>query len=194
MRDEKENWKRIDKPTVSDARGQAFGASNIYMSIGSCVGIMHVSSNFCCTFSVSLKEKEEERFHCHTGIFMYTTSELRSQQILNHFPPGNPCRRPQSSPIQRTTKRVRIPKPQHGWDPSTCILERKTRRFHLVLFDFAAFQVVDGAGGVNLWCERGGAGRVGELGAVENVEVVVGGVASCVAFCTYCCACWGSRC
>jgi hypothetical protein len=106
--------------------------------------------------------------------------QLKPQQIPNHLPARNPRRRPQRREIQRRRERIRIPKEQHRRDPAARVLERKARRFHLVLLDLAAAQMVHRAGGVDFGLEV--AGGVGELGPRQDVEVVVGRVAAGVAF------------
>ena len=82
--------------------------------------------------------------------------------------------------VSVTDTGIGVSEEQHGRDPSARILEGKARRLHLVLLDVAAAQVVDAALGIDLGLV--GTGDVGELGAVEDVEVVVGGVAAGVAF------------
>lgn len=89
-------------------------------------------------------------------------------------------RLPQRRKVQRARQAIGVPKEQHRGDPPAGVLEREAALGHLVLLDLAAPQVVDAAGGVDL----GGvlAGDVGPLLAVEDVEVVVCGVAAGVAF------------
>ena len=105
--------------------------------------------------------------------------QLELQQVANHLPPSHPRRRPQRREIQRRRERIGIAKEQHRRNPAARVLEREARRLHLVLLDFAAAQVVHGAGRVDLGLEL--AGDVGQLGAGQDVEVVVGGVAAGVA-------------
>lgn len=107
-------------------------------------------------------------------------SHLPLHQIPNHLPSRNPGRRPQRREIKRARKRIRIPKRHHGRDPSSRILEGETRTLHLVLLDVAAAEMVYRTHGVNLWLEL--AGDEGELFAFENVEVIVGGMATGVTF------------
>lgn len=104
---------------------------------------------------------------------------LQSEQIGNHLAPGNPRRRPQSREVQRAGEGIGVSEEKHRRDPATGVLERKARRVHLVLLDLAAGQVVHRAGRVGLGLV--GARYVGELRAVQDVEVVVGGVPTGVA-------------
>ncbi len=108
-------------------------------------------------------------------------SQLEPQQIRNHLPTRDPRSSPQRREIQRAAKPICKPKEQHRRDPSSSILHRETSLVHLILLDGAALEMVNTALGVDFWLV--GAGSVGELGADEDVEVVVGGVAACVAFC-----------
>lgn len=107
-------------------------------------------------------------------------SHLPLHQIPNHLPPRNPRRSPQRRKIKRTAKSIRIPKRHHRRDPAPRILERKTRALHLILLDISAAQVVHGTDRVDFRLEL--AGHEGEFRAFEDVEVVVGGVATGVAF------------
>ena len=111
-----------------------------------------------------------------------TTLQLRLQQVANHLATGNPRSRPQRREVESAGESIGVAEEEHGRDPSARILEGKARRLHLVLLDVAATQVVDAALGVHLGLV--GTGDVGKLGAVEDVEVVVGCVASGVAFST----------
>jgi hypothetical protein len=122
-------------------------------------------------FTRQLKQNNKSQF----------PSQLPSpNQIPHHLPPRNPRCPPQRDPIQRARKRICIPEPQHGRDPATRVLERETRAVHLVLLHFAASQVMYAALGVHFGLVR--AGRVGELFAADDVEVIVGGVAAGVSF------------
>ena len=106
--------------------------------------------------------------------------QLEPHQSPNHLPTSHPSRSPQRREIQRRRKRISVAKEQHGRNPAARVLQSKARRLHLVLLDLAAAQVVDGAGGVDFGLEV--AGRVSELRAGEDVEVVVCRVAAGVAF------------
>lgn len=106
--------------------------------------------------------------------------QLELHQIANHLPSSHPRRRPQRREVQRRRERISIPEEQHRRNPAARVLEREAGRVRLVLLDFAAAQVVHGAGRVDFGLES--AGDVGELGAGQDVEVVVGGVAAGVAF------------
>lgn len=104
---------------------------------------------------------------------------LPPEQVRNHLTAGNPRRSPQSREIQGTRESIGITEEQHRRDPATRVLERKARRIHLVLLDLAAGQVVHGTCRVGLGLV--GTGHIGELRAVQDVEVVVRGVAAGVA-------------
>ncbi|KAG5912919.1 hypothetical protein E4U53_005095 [Claviceps sorghi] len=88
-------------------------------------------------------------------------------------------RLPQRGKVKRARQAVRVAEEEHGRDPAARVLEREAALGHLVLLHLAAAQVVDAAGGVNLCGVL--AGHVGPLLAVEDVEVVVCGVAAGVA-------------
>lgn len=104
---------------------------------------------------------------------------LPPEQVGNHLTTSDTRRSPQRREIQGTRESIRITEEQHRRDPATRILKREARRVHLVLLDLATGQVVHGTGGVSL--SLVGAGHVGELRAVQDVEVVVRGVAAGVA-------------
>ena len=106
--------------------------------------------------------------------------QLELEQVANHLAARHPRRRPQSREVQRRRESIGVSEEKHGRDPAARVLEREAGRLHLVLLDFAAAQVVHGAGRVDLGLEL--AGHVGQLGAGQDVEVVVGGVAAGVAF------------
>lgn len=91
-------------------------------------------------------------------------------------------RLPQRREVERAGQAVGKAKEEHGRDPAARVLEREAGLGHLVLLDVAAAQVVDASRGVDLGLVL--AGHVGRLGAGEDVEVVVGGVAAGVAFCS----------
>lgn len=105
--------------------------------------------------------------------------QFQLQQIANHLAGGNPRGRPQGREVQRAGEGIGIAEEQHGRDPAARILQRKARRLHLVLLDLAATEVVHAAGGVDLGLEL--AGHVRQLRAVQDVEVVVCGMAAGVA-------------
>lgn len=107
-------------------------------------------------------------------------SQLEPQQIPHHLPARNPRRPPQRREIQGAGKRICISKPQHGRDPSPRVLQRETGRLHLILLDGTALEMVHAALRVDL--RFVGSGRVGELRAGEDVEIVVGRVAATVPF------------
>ena len=106
--------------------------------------------------------------------------QLELQQVANHLTTGHPCGRPQSREIEGAGEGIGVTEEEHGGDPATGVFERKARLGHAVLLDVAAVQVVHRALGVHLGLEV--ARCVGKLGALENVEVVVGSVTSRVAF------------
>lgn len=89
--------------------------------------------------------------------------QLELHQVANHLPARHPRRRPQRREIQRRRERISIPEEEHRRNPAARVLEREAGRVHLVLLDFAAAQVVHGAGRVDFGLES--AGDVGELGA-----------------------------
>ena len=121
---------------------------------------------------------EETRLAQLCKIKRYLQLELK--QVTNHLAPSHSRSRPQSREVQRRRESVGVSEEEHRRDPAARVLEREAGRVHLVLLDFAAAQVVHGAGRVDLGLEL--AGDVGQLGAGQDVEVVVGGVAAGVAF------------
>lgn len=112
----------------------------------------------------------------------HSISELALEEIANHLLARNVRRLPQRREIERAGQPVGEAKEEHGRDPAARVLEREAGLGHLVLLGVAAAQVVDAARGVDLGLVL--AGHVGQLGAREDVEVVVGGVAAAVAFCS----------
>lgn len=111
---------------------------------------------------------------------MYTQLQLVLQQVADHLTGSDACGSPQGREVQGAGEGIGVTEEEHGRDPATSVLKRKARLIHLVLLDLAADQVVHATGGVDLGLEL--AGDVGELGTLEDVEVVVGGVATSVAF------------
>lgn len=86
---------------------------------------------------------------------------------------------PQRGEVEGARKAVGEAKEEHGGDPASGVLEREAALGHLVLLHVATAEVVDAAGRIHLGLVR--AGDVGQLGAAEDVEVVVGRVAARVA-------------
>lgn len=122
--------------------------------------------------------QQQQHHHHHLKFHL----KLPPPQIPHHLPPRNHRRPPQRPKIQRTTKRIRIPKSHHRRNPTSRILERKTRTFHFVLFDLPSSQMMYTSRRVDFWFV-GVCGRVvGQLSACENVEVVVCCVSAGVAF------------
>lgn len=105
-----------------------------------------------------------------------TRLELALKQVADHLASGDDRGAPEGREIERAAEGIGIAEEQHGRDPAARILEREAALGHLVLLDGAADEVVDGAGRVDLGLVL--AGDVGLLGAGEDVEVVVGGVAA----------------
>jgi hypothetical protein len=112
--------------------------------------------------------------------------QLPPRQIRHHLPSRNPRHPPQRREIQSAGQPIRKPEAHHGRDPTSRVLESKARALHLVLLDLAATQMMHAALVVDFWYV--GPWSVGELRAGDDVEVVVGGVPACVAFCADCCA------
>lgn len=110
---------------------------------------------------------------------MISHLQLKLEQVGNHLTSGNTRGRPESREVQGGREGIGVAEEEHGRDPATGVLEREARGLHLILLDLAAAQVVHGAGGVGLGLV--GARHVGELGAVQDVEVVVRGVTAGVA-------------
>lgn len=105
--------------------------------------------------------------------------QLELQQVAHHLARSNAGSRPQSGEVEGAAKGIGVAEEQHGRDPATGVLEGEARAVHLVLLDLAADQVVHGTGGVLLGLE--GSGDIGQLLAVQDVEVVVRGVTAGVA-------------
>lgn len=106
--------------------------------------------------------------------------ELHLQQITNHLAGSDPRSSPQSREVQGAREGIGKAEEQHGWDPAARILQRKARSLHAVLLNLAAAEMVHAASGIDLGREF--TGHVCQLCALENVEVVIGGVSACVAF------------
>ena len=106
--------------------------------------------------------------------------QLELQQVADHLATGNARRRPQGREIESAGEGIGVTEEEHGRDPATRVLESEARLGHAVLLDVAATKVVDRALGVDLGLEI--TRRVGELGAMQDVEVVVGRVTASVTF------------
>lgn len=111
---------------------------------------------------------------------MYTQLQLVLQQVADHLTGSDARGSPQGREVQGAGEGIGVTEEEHGRDPATGVFKRKARLIHLVLLDLAADQVVHAAGGVDLGLEL--AGNVGELGTLDDVEIVVGSVAASVAF------------
>lgn len=108
--------------------------------------------------------------------------QLGLEEIANHLLARNVRRLPQRREVERAGQAVGEAEEEHGRDPAARVLEREAGLGHLVLLDVAAAQVVHASRRVDLGLVL--ARHVGHLGAGEDVEVVVGGVAAAVAFCS----------
>lgn len=106
--------------------------------------------------------------------------QLILQQVADHLTSSNARGSPQCREVQGAGESIGVTEEEHRRDPTTGVLEREARLIHLVLLDLAADQVVHAASRVDLGFEL--AGDVGELGSLENVEVVVGGVTASMSF------------
>lgn len=104
--------------------------------------------------------------------------QLSPKQVRDHLPGGDPRRVPQSWQVQGAREAIGVAEEQHRRDPSPGVLEREARRLHLVLLDLAARQVVHAALRVHLRLKR--SWRIGQLRALQDVEIVISGVAACV--------------
>lgn len=105
--------------------------------------------------------------------------QLELQQVADHLDSTDAAGGPQSREVEGAGEGIGVAEEQHGRDPATSVLQREARLIHLVLLDLAADKVVHATGGVDLGLEL--AGDVGQLGTLQDVEVVVGGVATGVA-------------
>ena len=101
------------------------------------------------------------------------------QQVADHLTGSDARGSPQGREVQGAGEGIGVTEEEHGRDPATGVLKREARLIHLVLLDLATDEVVHASGRVDLRLEL--AGDVGELGALEDVEVVIGGVAASVA-------------
>ena len=111
---------------------------------------------------------------------MRSPLHLSLEQVGDHLPAGNARGSPQSREVKSAREGIGIAEEKHGRNPAAGVLERKARRVHLVLLNLAAAEVVDGTGRVDFGLVR--TGDVGELSALEDVEVVICGVAASVSF------------
>lgn len=105
--------------------------------------------------------------------------KLALGQVCKHLPTRDEGGAPQGREVEGGAEAVGEAEEEHGGDPAAGVLEGEAALGHLVLLGGAAYEVVDAALGVDLGFVL--AGDVGELGAREDVEVVVGGMASRVA-------------
>lgn len=110
------------------------------------------------------------------------SSELSLEQVSDHLATGDAGGGPQSREVQGAGESVGVAEEQHGWDPAASVFEGKAGSIHLVLLDLATGQVVNASLRIDLRLVL--ARDVGKLGALEDVEVVVGGMATGVTFST----------
>ena len=89
---------------------------------------------------------------------------------------------PQSREVEGAGESICKAEPKHGRNPTTSILKGKASVIHLVLFDLSAAQMVDAALRVDFGLIVTGSRRIGGLGTLENVEIVVCSVAARVSF------------
>lgn len=110
---------------------------------------------------------------------LVTALKLADQEVANHFAAGDVGGPPESREIEGAGEAVGEAKEEHRGDPAASVLESEAALGHAVLLDGTTAEVVDGTGGVNLGLK--GAGGIGGLSTGEDVEVVVGSVATGVA-------------
>jgi len=110
-----------------------------------------------------------------------TTSHLQlsSSHIRHHLSPRHPRHPPQRGEVQGAGQAIGKAETKHWGDPAPGIFKRKAGRIHLVLLNSSPVEVVHAALGVHL--RLVGAGGVGQLGASQDVEVVVSRVPAGVA-------------
>lgn len=106
--------------------------------------------------------------------------ELALEQIGNHLTSSDARGSPQGREVKGAREGIGVSEEKHGRDPAAGILEGEARGLHLILLDLTAAKVVNATGRVDLGLV--GTGDVGKLGALEDVEVIVCGVASGVSF------------
>ena len=102
--------------------------------------------------------------------------QLALDQVVDHLATGDASGVPKGREVEGAGKTVGETKEEHGRDPATSVLESEAALGHLVLLDIAAAKVVNATSRVDL----GGvlARDVSQLSSGEDVEVVVGGVAT----------------
>lgn len=105
--------------------------------------------------------------------------ELALEKVLNHLTTSDVSRLPQGRDIEGAGQAIGEAKEQHRRDPATSVLKSEASFRHLVLLDLTTAQVVNGALGIPLGLVL--ARDVSLLLAVQDVEVVVGGVTTGVA-------------
>jgi hypothetical protein len=120
-------------------------------------------------------------------IHVYTRSispllQLALDQVVDHLATGDASGVPESREVEGARKTIGEAEEEHRRDPATGVLESEAALGHLVLLDVAAAKVVDAASRVDLG--RILARDVSQLSSGEDVEVVVGGVATSVTFST----------
>jgi len=105
--------------------------------------------------------------------------ELALEQVGDHLPAGDDNGAPESGEVEGAAKSVGKAEEEHGRDPAASVLEGKAALRHLVLLDLTPREPVHAARRVDLSLVL--ARSVDDLGARQDVEVVIGCVATSVA-------------
>lgn len=128
------------------------------------------------TWTSSIQRKSPYQYN----VKKYASLQLKLQQVGNHLASGDARGLPQCREVQGAAEGIGVTEEEHGRDPATGVLEREARLVHLVLLDLTADQVVHATGGIDLRFEF--TGHVGQLSSLKDIEIIVGGVATAVAF------------
>lgn len=107
-------------------------------------------------------------------------SKLEPSQILHNLSSSNIRSSPESWQVQGAAQAVCKSKEQHRWNPSSCVLQSEALVIHLILLDCSTVKVVNATLRINFWLKA--SRSVSQLGSNENMEVIIGCVATGMAF------------
>ena len=105
--------------------------------------------------------------------------ELALEQVGDHFSGGDDNGAPEGGEVEGAAKSIGKAEEKHGRDPAASVLEGKAAFRHLVLLDLTAREPVHAARRVDLSLVL--ARSVGDLGTRQDVEIIIGCVATSMA-------------
>lgn len=94
-------------------------------------------------------------------------------EIQQHLPASHYDCPPERREIKRACQSICEAKPKHRRDPTSGVFKSEARFVHLVLLDFPTAKVVDAALRIDFRHIRSRSGGVSQLGAFQDVEVVI---------------------